>query len=129
MRSCGGSIGFETLDLVDRQVGRQPEVLVHQLVRDAHELAEHLVRGFGDPDVVAQALRHLLHAVRALEERHRHDDLRLLAVRALEVASDDEVEVLVGAAELDVRLDGDRVVALEQRVEELAQRRSACPSA
>ena len=41
------------------------------------------------------------------------------AVAGHQVAADEEVEELVGAPELDVALEGDRVVPLEQRVEEL----------
>ena len=47
------------------------------------------------------------------------DDLRLLAVRALQLAAHQQVERLVGAAELDVGLDRHRVVPLQQRVQEL----------
>ena len=43
--------------------GREREVLRHQLVGDRHELAELLARRLGDPDVVAERLRHLLAAV------------------------------------------------------------------
>ena len=43
-------------------------------------------------------------------------------MRALHVAGEQQVELLVGAAELDVGLDRDRVVALQHRVEELERR-------
>ena len=45
----------------------------------------------------------------------------------LQVAADEQVELLVGAAELEVALERDRVVALHQRVQELvhADRRAA----
>ena len=86
-----------------------------------------------DADVVVGALRHLLAddlavldaRVGALEERRRHHDLRLDAVARHEVAADEQVEELVGAAELDVALERDRVVALEERVEELVDGRWA----
>ena len=52
------------------------EVLGHQLVGDAHQLAELLPRRLGDADVVAERLRHLLAAVETLEQRRGHDDLR-----------------------------------------------------
>ena len=45
-----------------------------------------------------------------------------LAVGALQVRADEEIEELVGATELDVGLDRDRVVALQQRVHELDHR-------
>ena len=55
-------------------------------------------------------------------------DLRLLAGLLLEVAAHQQVEQLVGAAELHVGLDLDGVVRLEQRVEELHQRDRGPPS-
>ena len=58
--------------------------------------------GVGDADVVAQRLRHLLHAVGAGQDRHGQDRLLGLAVGALDVAAEQQVERLVGAAELDV---------------------------
>ena len=41
--------------------------------------------------------------------------------RSLEVAAHQQVERLVGAAHLDVRLERDRVLGLEQRVQELVE--------
>ena len=72
-------------------------------------------------DVVAQRLAHLLDAVGADQQRHGEHGLRRLAARALQLAADQVVERLVGAAELDVGPDLDRVDALQQRVEELRQ--------
>ena len=43
----------------------------------------------------------------------------VLPVSRHQVAPDEQVEELVGAAELDVAFERDRVVALEERVEEL----------
>ena len=77
------------------------------------------LRRLGDADVVAERLRHLVDAVQPLEQRHREDALRLLAVVLLQLAADQQVEFLVGAAELDVGLHRHRVVALHQRVQQL----------
>ncbi len=77
---------------------------------------------FGDADVIALRLRHLVDAVEAFEQRHGEDALRLLPEVALQLASDEQVEFLVGAAELDVGLQGNRVVTLHQRVQELVDR-------
>ena len=52
----------------------------------------------------------------------RQDALRLLPVASLQLAADQQVELLVGAAQLDVGLERDRVVALHQRVQELVDR-------
>ena len=49
-------------------------------------------------------------------------DLRLLAVVLLQRAAHQQVEFLVGAAELDVGLQRDGVVALHQRIQEFVQR-------
>ena len=67
-------------------------------------------------------LRHLLHAVEAFEQRHGQHDLRRLAVVFLQAAAHQQVELLVGAAELDVGLQRHRVVALHQRIQELVDR-------
>ena len=67
-------------------------------------------------------LGHLLDAVDARQDRHRQDALLRLAVGALDVAPEQQVERLVGAAELDVGAHRDRVVALHQRVEQLEDR-------
>jgi hypothetical protein len=37
-------------------VQEQPVILSHLLIRDTHELAEHLARWLGDPDGIAEAL-------------------------------------------------------------------------
>ena len=108
--------------LVERLAEQQQVVLAHDRVGDAHQLAEHLLRRVGDADVVAVGLAHLPHPVGAREDRHRQDRLRRLAVGGLHVAAEQQVELLVGAAELDVGLDRDRVVALEHRVEQLERR-------
>ena len=50
------------------------------------------------------------------------DDLRRLAVIALDFAADQEVEFLIGAAQLDVALQRHRIVALRQRIEQFVHR-------
>ena len=75
--------------------------------------------GLVDADGVVEGLGHLLHAVEAFEDGRHEDDLGLLAGVALQVAAAHEVELLVGAAELDVALEGDGVVALGHGVEQL----------
>src|SRR5450830_1021602 len=112
-------VGLHLLDLRRRQVRQERVVRPHRRIRDRHDLAEDLVRTLGDADRVAERLRHLLHAVRADEERERHDDLRLLPRLPHEVAPDEEVEELVRATQLDVGCQRDGVVALAERVEQL----------
>ncbi len=63
------------------------------------------------------------------QDRHRQDRLLGLAVGALDVAPEQKVELLVGAAELDVGAHRHRVIALQQRVEQLEHRdRLAAPT-
>ena len=47
--------------------------------------------------------------------------LRALAHHTLQLAAHQEVELLVGAAELHIGFDGHRVIGLEQGVEKLGQ--------
>ena len=61
-------------------------------------------------------------AVGAGQDRHRQDRLLRDAVGLLDLAAEQQVELLVGAAELDVGLDRHGVVALEQRIEQLEHR-------
>ena len=74
--------------------------------------------GFGDADVVAVGLRHLALAVETFEQGHGEHDLRRLAVVGWQFAAHQQVELLIGAAEFDVALEGDRVIALHHRVEQ-----------
>ena len=94
-------------------------------------LAVLLLGRLGHADVVAERLRHLPLAVDAREDRHRQRDLLGLPVGALDVAAEQQVELLVGPSELDVGLHRHGVVALHERIEQLedrdrlARRRSA----
>ena len=94
-------------------------VAPHQVVGNRHDLAEHVLRRVLDGDVVAQRLAHLLDAVGADEQRDGENHLRFQAVVAHDVAADQQVKQLVGAAHLDVGLELHRVVGLRQRIQEL----------
>lgn len=59
-----------------------------------------------------------MNAIEADEEGHAEDDLFGHVGIFLEGSTDEEVEELIGAAELDVCLDHDGVVALDEWVEE-----------
>ena len=50
--------GQQAVDLGQRQLGEQREILPHRLVGDAHDLAELVLGRLGDPDVIPQALAH-----------------------------------------------------------------------
>ena len=129
-RLVGGLLAVEALDERAREgllglhrmlglhrgevgLGEQLVILQHQLVGDAHRLAEHVVGRVIEADRVAVGLRHLLLAVEADEERDGQRHLRLLTRVRLHLAAHQQVGQLVVAAELHVGLDGDGVVALE----------------
>ncbi|CAM2144483.1 hypothetical protein PT2222_160058 [Paraburkholderia tropica] len=109
-------------DLVHRTEREQREVTPHQRVGNRHQLAEHVVRLFADTDVVVLRLRHLFDAVETFEQRHGQDALLFLAVLLLQFAADQQIELLVRAAEFEVGVERDRVVTLHQRVKELVDR-------
>ena len=62
--SAGEQLGRQAIALRLSPESRQPRVRRNGLVADFHELAELLGRRFGDADVVAERLAHLLHAVK-----------------------------------------------------------------
>ena len=110
---------LERLHLRRRLVREEPVVPPHERVADGHQLSEHLTRCVRDPDVVAEALRHLLDAVQPLEQRRGHHDLRRQIEGRHDVAADVQVEQLIGTAELDVGAERDRIECLHERIEEL----------
>ncbi len=74
-----------------------------------------------DADGIAKRLRHLLYAVKPFDDgRHQHD-LRGLAIVPLQLTAYQQVEFLIGAAQLDIALQCDRVVPLRQRVQHFVQ--------
>ena len=75
-----------------------------------------------DADRIAQRLRHFLDAVETFEDRSGQHHLRLLPVRALQFASHQQIELLVGPAELHVSFERDGVVSLHQRIQQLVHR-------
>ena len=102
-RAREGALGVARADVGRDLVPEQQAVPGReQLVRDPQRLAVHLAGRLGDPDLVAERLRHLARAVEPVQQRHRQHDLRRLAVRGLQRAAHVQVERLVGAAELDV---------------------------
>ena len=100
-------------------VGEEFKIAQHQGVGDGHDLAEHDSRGFVDPHVVPQGFAHLLHPVQPFQQGQGDHHLGLLAVFPLQVPAHQEVEGLVGAAQLHVGLKGHRIIALDQGIEKL----------
>ena len=109
-------------DLRQAAIGQQLVIAEHQIVADLHDLAEHHLRRFGDADVIAQRLRHLLLAVEAFENRHGGHDLLRLAVVLLHFAPHQQIEFLVRAAHFDVAFERHRIVSLGQRIQQLVHR-------
>ena len=101
-----------------RYVGGELQVVCQRLVRDRHELAVLFAGRVFEVDRVAKTLAHLLGAVGAHEELHDEAGLRLVPQLLLKLPPEEQVETLVRAAELHLRLDSDGVVCLEQRVEQ-----------
>ena len=91
---------------------------MNKVVAEWTSSCRNIFRRLGHADVVAQALAHLVHAVGAHQQRHHEALLRALAHHGLQLPAHQEVELLVGAAELDVGLDGHRVVGLQQGIEQ-----------
>lgn len=121
MEFAGGDVGLKLSDCGCGEVGEEGVVLGHEFVGDGHEFAVHLGGGLVDADGVVEGFGHFLDAVEAFEDGGHEDDLGGLAEVALEVAAAHEVELLVGAAEFHVGLEGDGVIPLGDGIEELVQ--------
>ena len=102
-------------------IGQQLKVVQDEAVGDGHHLAVYLLGRLGDADVVAQALAHLVAAVGAHQQGDHKALLGALAHHRLQLPAHQEVELLVGAAEFDIGLDGYRIISLEQGVEQLGE--------
>ena len=113
------NLGLQSRDGLQALEAEQGEPAPHQGVADRQDLGKHGVGVFGDADVVVFAFGHFVHAVQAFQQGHGQDALRLLAVLLLQMAAHEQVEFLVGAAQLQVAFQGHAVVALHQRVQKL----------
>ena len=100
----GRAFRFHRRNISDRFERKQVVVIPHQLVGNRHHFAEDFARRFGEADVVVFRLTHLLRAIETDEKRHRQNALLLLPVLRLQRAAHEQIEFLVGAAELDIRL-------------------------
>ena len=102
-----------------RNVGQIFEERDNHGVGKRHRFTEDVVGRLVDADIVIQALAHLLDAVGAHQKRNEKALLGPLAHLLLEVAPHQQVEHLIGAAELHIGLYLHRIVCLEQWVEQL----------
>src|SRR5262245_14123552 len=89
--------------LFRRRGAQELEISHHQRIGNGHDLSVHFRGRVGNADRVTERFAHLLNAVDTLEKRHRQYDLRLLPTAALNLAADNQIELLIGASELDVR--------------------------
>ena len=103
------------------QIGQQGDVVINGGITHLLELGIHRERVFLEANGVAEALAHLLNPVEAHEDRQQQPELGALVEMALQITAHGHIEFLVGAAEFHIGIDGHRVVALEQRVEEFMQ--------
>ena len=94
----------------------------HQIIRNRHHFAKHIVGRIRNADVVLLALAHLLYAVKPHQKRHRQNALRFLTILTLQFTPDEQIEALIGSAEFQICLQGDRIVALHERVQEFVHR-------
>ncbi len=102
---------------------RKTRIRRHQLVAESSSACRTARSAASDDaDVVAERLAHLLLPVEADEQRNRRANLRQLAVLALVLPPQQQIEELIAAAELDVGLDRDRIVRLRDGIEKLVQR-------
>src|SRR5207249_8599698 len=92
--------------------GQEFIVPEHECIADGHELAEHVLRRILQGDVIPETLAHLPSAVGSLQQWHRQDHLWGLPKVSLQVPADEEIELLVGSAELHVGFERYRIVAL-----------------
>ncbi len=70
------------------------------------------------PIALPERLRHLVYAVEAFEDGRGQHHLRLLPVGSLQLAAYQQIEFLVGAAQLHVRFERYGVVSLRQWIEQ-----------
>ena len=70
---------------------QQFKIAPHQFIGDRHQLSEYRLRRLVYADVIAKRFRHFLHAVQAFEQRHGQHDLRLLAIRLLQLPADQQI--------------------------------------
>ena len=116
------SLVTQVVDLCHRLGGQQLVIAPHELVGYRHDLAKYGLGCFRDADIVALGFGHFLDTIGAFQQRHSQHTLRLLAVFFLKLAPNQQVELLVGSAQFEVGLQFDRIVALQQRVQEFVNR-------
>ena len=112
---------FDRIDLVDRFRGSETIVFHHQFIGNGHDLAEHIVRFIGKANVITVALRHLLNAIGAFEQRQGEANLWFLVHLLHELTTSKQVEQLVGATQFNIGIDADRIVGLHGGIEKLVQ--------
>ena len=111
-------VGHELFDFLVLQLKQKLVVAPHRVVADRHDLAEHFPRRIGKGDVVVMTFGHLLHPVEPDKKRHRDNGLFQLAGILLQHTAHEHVEELIGAADFDIGVEHQRIVALDQGVEE-----------
>ncbi len=116
------NVRLEPIDLVHAAEAEQFEVAPHQRIGDGYQLAVHHPGRFLDTDIVPERLGHLLDAIEPLQKRHGHHALRGLTIGTLQFPPHQQIELLIRTTQFYISLEGDRVVALHQRIEKLVNR-------
>ena len=115
----GVGAGAQGCERIGRNVGEQLVVRPHALVGNRHQLAEHFAGHFGDAHVIAQALGHFALAIEPHQDGHGQDHLLGLIELALNFASHQQIEFLLGGAQLHIGLEHHGIVGHQQRIEQL----------
>ena len=103
------------------QIGEQGQIGVDNGIEHLFKLRIHREGILREAHGVAQALAHLLDPIEPRQDGQQHPKLGALAEVALQIAAHGHVEFLIGAPQLQIRLDGMGVVTLQQGIEEFVQ--------
>ncbi len=94
----GERLVLELFELVQRQVGEKLPVGLNLAIRDAHDFAVHVLWRIVEPDTVTGGFAHLA-AVGTENHGDGKDEFFSIIHLLLEIAADEHVEFLVGAAD------------------------------
>ncbi len=114
--------GFQLLDLRRSPARHQAEEFPHGFIGHAHHLSVHVLGGGEQRDMVAQRLAHLHLAIGAGQDIQDDADIGLLTQEGHQLAGGgDDIEELVGAADLDIGAQRVGIEALHEGVKGLVQ--------
>ena len=115
------NLGLQRSNVLQALKRQQGVPVPHQVVRNGEDFGEHGVGLVRNAHVVVLGFGHFLHTIQTHQQRHGEHALRLLPILLLQVTTHHQVEFLVGTAQLQVGLEGHRVIPLQQRIQKLVQ--------